>query len=98
MPSPFTSLLRGGIILYRAALSPWFGQECRFIPTCSAYALDALEQHGALRGSLFAIGRICRCHPWGGMGYDPVPPRTPIICERVNPSPEARKTQESSYE
>ena len=59
---------------YRLLLKPWLGNACRFEPTCSAYALEALEQHGALKGSALAAHRICRCHPWGGSGYDPVPP------------------------
>jgi putative membrane protein insertion efficiency factor len=56
---------------------PWVGHGCRFQPTCSAYALEALERHGALRGSWLAAHRICRCHPWGGHGYDPVPGADP---------------------
>jgi putative membrane protein insertion efficiency factor len=75
-------LLRGAIIFYRFILSPWLGAPCRFEPSCSAYALEALNTHGALRGSLFALRRICRCHPWGGMGYDPVPlPKSKIVCD-----------------
>ncbi len=48
--------------------------NCRYLPTCSAYALEAVESHGALRGSWFAVRRLARCHPWGGSGWDPVPP------------------------
>jgi putative membrane protein insertion efficiency factor len=47
--------------------------QCRYVPTCSNYALDALEQHGALRGSALTVRRLLRCHPWGGHGWDPVP-------------------------
>lgn len=47
---------------------------CRFTPSCSLYAIEALRQHGAWRGSFLTVKRLCRCHPWGGMGYDPVPP------------------------
>ena len=62
---------------YRLLLSPWVGHGCRFQPTCSAYALEALERHGALKGGYLAAHRICRCHPWGGHGYDPVPGADP---------------------
>jgi putative membrane protein insertion efficiency factor len=58
---------------YRAVFSPWVGHNCRFEPTCSRYALEALETHGALRGGWLMLRRILRCNPWGGMGYDPVP-------------------------
>jgi len=58
---------------YRLFLSPWLGRSCRFQPTCSAYAMDALEKHGAVKGSILAAKRIGRCHPLGGEGYDPVP-------------------------
>lgn len=62
-------LVRG----YRLLLSPWLGSHCRFAPTCSAYALEALERHGALRGGLLAARRLVRCHPWCQGGHDPVP-------------------------
>jgi uncharacterized protein len=60
---------------YRLVLSPLMGANCRFYPTCSAYAAEAIELHGALRGSWLAAKRICRCHPWHPGGFDPVPPR-----------------------
>jgi putative membrane protein insertion efficiency factor len=63
------------ITLYRWTLSPFFGRFCRFTPSCSVYAAEALQAHGALRGSALAFKRICRCHPLGGQGYDPVPPK-----------------------
>lgn len=66
---PFVALVK----FYQVAISPWLGGNCRFEPTCSAYAIEALETHGALKGSWLAIRRIGRCHPWGGSGYDPVP-------------------------
>lgn len=59
--------------LYRLTLSPWLGVNCRFQPTCSAYAVEALQKHGAFRGTALTARRIARCHPWGGSGYDPVP-------------------------
>ncbi|MDH3614798.1 MAG: membrane protein insertion efficiency factor YidD [Gammaproteobacteria bacterium] len=61
------------VSLYRYAISPWLGNNCRFEPSCSQYALDALRQHGAFRGTWLTVRRIGRCHPWGGSGYDPVP-------------------------
>lgn len=58
---------------YRMILSPWVGHGCRFQPTCSAYAMEALEKHGGIRGGYLAVHRICRCHPWGGSGVDNIP-------------------------
>ena len=58
---------------YRYLLSPWWGGQCRFTPTCSEYAIVALREHGAWRGSQLALRRISRCHPWHEGGYDPVP-------------------------
>lgn len=68
-------LVRG----YRLLLSPWLGSSCRFEPTCSAYALVALERHGALRGGALTLGRIGRCHPWCAGGHDPVPEQSPRL-------------------
>ena len=65
--------LLGLVWLYRLLISPWLGNNCRFSPSCSQYALDALRLHGAFRGTWLAAKRIGRCHPWGGSGYDPVP-------------------------
>ena len=62
---------------YRYFLSPWLGSACRFEPTCSRYALDALERHGATAGSYLAARRVLRCHPWCDGGFDPVPERRP---------------------
>lgn len=69
----FSWLMRGTIIIYRAAVSPFLPVSCRYAPTCSAYALEAIELHGPLRGLWLALARISRCHPWGAAGYDPVP-------------------------
>lgn len=65
--------LIGVVRAYRLLLSPWLGSACRFEPTCSAYALVALERHGAAAGSLLTLGRLARCHPWCAGGHDPVP-------------------------
>ena len=59
--------------IYRFAVSPWLGANCRYQPSCSEYAIEALKTHGAFRGTRLAVKRIARCHPWGGSGYDPVP-------------------------
>lgn len=66
-------LLAGPVHAYRLLLSPWVGRSCRYDPTCSAYALEALARHGAFRGGWLALRRIGRCHPWGGWGVDDVP-------------------------
>jgi putative membrane protein insertion efficiency factor len=75
--SPPTRVLRWSVLVYQAfrAGRP---SPCRFVPSCSTYALEALETHGALRGSALAARRVCRCHPWGGHGFDPVPERKAV--------------------
>ena len=67
-------LLVGLVRLYQLLLSPLLSPSCRYLPTCSSYAIEALRAHGALTGSWLAARRILRCHPWGGQGLDPVPP------------------------
>ena len=66
-------LLIAPIRFYQKHISPHFPPTCRFVPTCSSYAIQAIERFGACKGSWLAIKRICRCNPWGGHGYDPVP-------------------------
>ncbi|WP_300295179.1 membrane protein insertion efficiency factor YidD [Ferrovibrio sp.] len=72
--TPLARLLALPIQAYRLVLSPWVGHNCRYQPTCSCYALEALEKHGAARGGYLAVRRLARCHPLGSSGYDPVPP------------------------
>jgi putative membrane protein insertion efficiency factor len=69
----FSALLRALIRLYQLALSPLLGAHCRFVPSCSAYASEAVARHGALRGSWLTLRRLCRCHPFAACGHDPVP-------------------------
>ncbi|MCC6709512.1 MAG: membrane protein insertion efficiency factor YidD [Gammaproteobacteria bacterium] len=64
-------LIRG----YQVALSPLLGPRCRYLPSCSEYAAEAVELHGLIKGGRLAVARLLRCHPWGGSGLDPVPPR-----------------------
>lgn len=67
------AMLLGAIRLYQLTLSPWLGTQCRYEPTCSKYAAEALERFGVRRGVWLAAKRLGRCHPWGRSGYDPVP-------------------------
>jgi uncharacterized protein len=66
---PFIALIK----LYQWILSPMLGPKCRFTPTCSQYAIEALKKHGVFKGLWLTVKRLGRCHPWGGHGYDPVP-------------------------
>ncbi|MES2580882.1 MAG: membrane protein insertion efficiency factor YidD [Pseudomonadota bacterium] len=68
-----TRFLIACIRLYQVALSPFFGQQCRFHPTCSHYAIACIQKHGALSGVVLTIKRLARCHPWHAGGSDPVP-------------------------
>lgn len=80
-PGPRLSLAQRASIAcvraYRLLLSPWLGNACRFEPTCSVYAIGAIERHGAFVGVLLTAGRIGRCHPWCAGGHDPVPATLP---------------------
>ncbi len=75
--TPFAHIVALPVRAYRLLFSPWVGHGCRYQPTCSAYALEALEKHGAIKGTLLAARRVGRCHPLGGSGYDPVPGADP---------------------
>ena len=68
-----TMLLKLLITLYQIGISPFIGDRCRYFPSCSSYAIEAVESHGVVSGSFLAAKRICRCHPWATGGYDPVP-------------------------
>jgi uncharacterized protein len=72
-------MIRAGLLLlvrgYQRWISPLKPASCRFIPTCSAFAFEAISEHGPAQGCWLTTKRICRCHPWGGHGYDPVPPK-----------------------
>lgn len=82
-----TDLPRRGLIglvrAYRLLLSPWLGSSCRFEPTCSAYALQALQTHGAAAGTYLSAARVLRCHPWCRGGLDPVPDAAPGLFRRL---------------
>ena len=75
--------LRGAIRFYQLTLAYFFVGACRYEPSCSAYAAEAVARHGALHGSWLAAHRLCRCGPWGGQGYDPVPPVAALSCSPV---------------
>ena len=77
------TLLIGLVKGYRLLLSPWLGSSCRFEPTCSRYALGALENHGAATGTYLTIARLARCHPWCDGGLDPVPQNKPRLFSRL---------------
>ena len=67
------TVLLGLVRFYQLAISPLFPPRCRYVPTCSQYAIEAVQKYGAAKGGYLAAKRICRCHPFGGSGYDPVP-------------------------
>jgi putative membrane protein insertion efficiency factor len=104
MVNPVQQVLMLGVRLYRWVMSPaknaLFGPmgRCRFEPSCSAYALEALKVHGAVKGSWLAIRRLCRCHPWGKFGPDPVPKKTSNIKHQTSgPSRAGQQLQDSTF-
>ncbi|MFN3521825.1 MAG: membrane protein insertion efficiency factor YidD [Phenylobacterium sp.] len=79
----YETCVKGALRAYKLTLSPLIGRQCRFLPTCSEYAAEALISHGPVRGGWLAVRRVCRCNPWGGSGYDP-PPEKPDGARRRN--------------
>ena len=90
------ALLIGLVKGYRLFLSPWLGSACRFEPTCSAYSLQALTQHGAAVGSYLTVRRLVRCHPWCVGGHDPVPQELPRGMRLFSRLQQSSTTQPSS--
>ena len=88
MRAALMALVRG----YRLLLSPWLGSACRFEPTCSAYALEALAQHGAAAGSYLTVRRLVRCQPWCAGGHDPVPDQAPRLFTQLLSPPSQKKS------
>jgi len=85
---PIRLLLIWFLRAYRLVISPLYGQVCRYHPTCSAYALQAVTDHGSIRGSWLTVRRLARCHPWSAGGYDPVPARSSRASAGSSPSPQ----------
>ena len=90
--APISSLLRLPILAYRYSLSMLIGRRCRYLPTCSEFADEAIARHGAWAGGWMAAGRVCRCNPWGGDGYDPVAGQLPSDATWSRPWRYARRT------
>ncbi|MGE5452036.1 MAG: membrane protein insertion efficiency factor YidD [Acidobacteriota bacterium] len=86
------ALLMGVVRAYRFFLSPWLGSACRFTPTCSQYALQALQQHGPAAGSYLAARRLLRCHPACAGGHDPVPEQAPRLFSFSKPSSDSPRS------
>jgi hypothetical protein len=83
--SPAATLARALILLYRVSLSAFIGRECRYLPSCSEYADEAIRRHGLWAGGWMGVARICRCRPGGGDGYDPVPETAPSAATPFSP-------------
>ncbi|HJP22472.1 MAG: membrane protein insertion efficiency factor YidD [Alphaproteobacteria bacterium] len=90
--SPLALFLRGLVTAYRYLLSPLLPASCRYAPSCSEYALEALARHGGVAGGWLALRRILRCHPLAGWGYDPVPPALPSALPPVLPPTMAKRS------
>lgn len=88
--------LRMLVRLYQLTLSPWVGRSCRFVPTCSNYAIEALEKYGAVKGTYLTIYRLLRCHPLGGRGLDPVPAKFRWRCWCRECRPEGQEDKGST--
>ena len=88
--------LRMLVRLYQLTLSPWVGRSCRFVPTCSNYAIEALEKYGAVKGTYLTIYRLLRCHPLGGRGLDPVPAKFRWRCWCRGGRPEEQEDKGST--
>ena len=84
----FASVMVAVVRVYQVAISSWTPPTCRFTPTCSAYAIEAIEKFGAVKGGWLALGRIGRCHPWGGYGSDPVPGPVDADLRKLSEGPE----------
>lgn len=99
MRSPLAMLLSLPVRFYRRVISPLKPPTCRFHPTCSSYALEALRAHGAFKGSWLTLRRLCRCHPFCEAGYDPVPDRSGrTTAERANQAEQIEPTRLTSPE
>lgn len=94
-PGPAARALLALVRAYRYAISPLLGPRCRYLPTCSAYGLEALERHGALRGGWLTVRRVARCHPFVEGGHDPVPPaRSPSGTMQRSPTDPLARTSD----
>lgn len=85
--NPAQHVLKGAIVTYQWTLRPFIGANCRFHPSCSHYAIEAVTEHGAVKGAAMSAWRILRCNPWNAGGYDPVPPRKPGLNRLRSASP-----------
>ena len=94
----FEALMIMCVRCYQWCISPFIPARCRYLPTCSEYAVEAISEHGACTGGRLALQRLARCHPFGGHGLDPVPPRTKENCVKNHPNPLVRKRSHAESE